>query len=245
VALLVLGLVALLPDCASACSCGGMPGSEREQAERELAYSSAVFAGEVVDFKRGVETIKVSFRVSEVWKGPEQDTLEVSTIRWDGVNCGSAFEEGQEYLVYAHGKEDSLSNHDCGRTMPLSEASADLELLGNGEALGGSGVLYDTSGGFPPLGVLGMLGGAVAADSSSLSQVTSVPLAPMDRMELPSGHVPLTLRWSSVELSPSKSSESAALSLAPRNAMESLPSTVSASMLSASWAALVWSVWLT
>ena len=53
----------------------------------------------------------------------------------------------------------------CGRTTPLSEASADLEVLGNGETMGGSGVLSDTSGGFPPLGVIGMLGGAVAVVS--------------------------------------------------------------------------------
>jgi hypothetical protein len=31
--------------------------------------------------------------------------------------------------------------------------------------MGGRGVLNDTSGGFPPLGVIGMLGGAVAAVS--------------------------------------------------------------------------------
>jgi hypothetical protein len=93
VALVVLGLVALLPDCASACSCVPPPPgqSQQEQARRELDRSSAVFAGEVVDRKRGVGTFygrtpriemyKVSFRVSEVWKGPERETLEVSTPR--------------------------------------------------------------------------------------------------------------------------------------------------------------------
>jgi hypothetical protein len=164
-ALVVFGLVALLPDCASACLCPWPP----PRAERTLADASAVFAGEVVSITKGEPTPRsntLSFRVSEVWKGPEQDTLEVTTTRWNGVNCGSAFKEGQEYLVYAYGKEESLSNHDCGRTTTLSEASADLRVLGDGETMGGSGaVLYDTSGGFPPFGVIGMLGGVVAAVS--------------------------------------------------------------------------------
>ena len=87
VVLLVVGLIALLPDCASACLCAWKPGiPEQGRAERALDRSSAVFAGEVVD--------------------------------------------------------------SCGETTPLSKASADLEALGNGETLGGSGVLSDTSGGF-------------------------------------------------------------------------------------------------
>jgi hypothetical protein len=127
-----------------------------------------VFAGEVVDLEKGgkmwgsVPSTTVSFRVSEVWKGPERETLEVNTPS-QGPACGYRFSEGREYLVYAWGKK--LEVNSCGRTTPLSEARADLEVLGDGEALGGSGVLYDTSGGFPPLGVIGMLGGAVAVVS--------------------------------------------------------------------------------
>jgi hypothetical protein len=163
-ALVVLGLVALLPDCASACLCVAPPSgqSQQERAERALDRSSAVFSGEVVDLKRGYLTNKVSFRVSEVWKGPESETLEVSTPR-GGPACGYPFKEGQGYLVYAEGKKMKVSF--CGETTLLSNASADLEVLGSGETLGGSTVLYDTSGGFPPLGIIGMLGGAVAAVS--------------------------------------------------------------------------------
>jgi hypothetical protein len=142
-----------------------MLGSVQQQARRALAGSSAVFAGEVVGFKRGFMTTKVSFRVSEVWKGPEQHTLEVRTPRY-GMSCGYSFKEGQGYLVYATGKRMNVSA--CGRTMPLSEASADLEALDN-ETLGGSGaVLSDTSGGLPPLGMMGMLGGAVAVVSIAI-----------------------------------------------------------------------------
>jgi hypothetical protein len=140
-----------------------LPGqSEQERAERELTQSSTVFAGEVVDLKRGFMTTKVSFRVSEVWKGPERETLEVNTPSQGGA-CRYPFSEGRKYLVYTWGKKMEVGS--CGRTTLLSKASADLEVLGNGETLGGSGVLYDTSGGFPPLGVIGMVGGAVAAVS--------------------------------------------------------------------------------
>jgi hypothetical protein len=127
-----------------------------------------VFAGEVVDLKRGGWTRfgwtnKVSFRVSEVWKGPRRETLVVSTPSQEAA-CGYPFSEGRKYLVYADGKMMNVSG--CGRTTPLSEASADLRVLGNGETMGGSGaVLSDTSGGFPPLGVIGMVGGVVVAVS--------------------------------------------------------------------------------
>jgi hypothetical protein len=93
VALLVVGLVALLPDCASACSCAMLPGSQQEQAERALNHSTAVFSGEVVEVEKPPPptTMKmamqseatVTLRVSEVWKGPEQETLEVSTPQTD------------------------------------------------------------------------------------------------------------------------------------------------------------------
>jgi hypothetical protein len=89
--------------------------------------------------------------------------MEVSTPS-GGPACGYSFKEGQEYLVYAEGKKMKVNS--CDETTPLSNASADIQALGNGATMGGSGaVLYDTSGGFPPLGVIGMLGGAVAAVS--------------------------------------------------------------------------------
>ena len=161
VAFLVVGLVALLPDCASACLCDAAlwSGSQQERAERALDRATAVFAGEVVNVSKG-EPATVSFRVSEVWKGPGQETLEVSTSSQESA-CGYSFSEGRKYLVYAEGERMKVNA--CGETTPLSKASADLEALGHGETLGGGGVLSDTSGGFPPLGIIGMMGLAVAA----------------------------------------------------------------------------------
>jgi hypothetical protein len=53
----------------------------------------------------------------------------------------------------------------CSETTPLSEARTDLQVLENARTSGGSGGLSDTSGGFPPLGVMGMLGGAASVVS--------------------------------------------------------------------------------
>jgi len=125
-----------------------------------------VFAGKVVDIKRnqkgpfgGVD--KVSFRVSEAWKGTERETRELTT-QSQGSACGYSFSEGQKYLVDATSK---MSVDICSETKPLSEASELVNALGNGETPGEGGdeALTDTSGVVPARAVLGMAGLAMAA----------------------------------------------------------------------------------
>jgi hypothetical protein len=134
-----------------------------------------VFSGEVVEVEKPPPptTMKmarqseatVTLRVSEVWKGPEQGTLEVRTHS-QGSACGYHFEEGKEYLVYAYGKEAPFKTDACTETKPLPEASPDFEALGNGATAGDGGdTLSDTSGGFPRLDVFGIVGLAVAVAS--------------------------------------------------------------------------------
>jgi hypothetical protein len=163
-----LGFVVLLPDCASACTCELVDRSQKEIVESELSSSEAVFSGEVVDFEKGSSvaapwpTETVNLRVSEVWKGPERETLEVSTATQSGT-CGYPFEEGQEYLVYAYGKQ-GLETDLCSRTKPLSKAGTDLALLGNSEEpKDGSGALSNTSGGVSVSAMVGMAGLVMAA----------------------------------------------------------------------------------
>jgi hypothetical protein len=178
-ALLTLSLVALLPDCASACSCAALPGTPQERAEKALSGSKAVFSGEVVEFDKpppattmiegtmmsmmGGAGVKATatLRVSEVWKGPRQQTIEITTEADSGVGCGYPFEEGREYLVYATGK-DHLSVSLCSETKPLPEADADLEALGEGQKPEDAGVLSDTSGGLSAPAVVGLAGLALA-----------------------------------------------------------------------------------
>ena len=159
-----LGLLVLYPPkCAYACSCMGVP------IQRYISSSDAVFSGEVVDLQKGTSvggmfgpSDTVTLRVSEAWKGTDQGTLEVSTPS-QGSACGYAFKEGQEYLVYASGKQD-LKVDACGETKQLSKADEDLALLGNGEKpTDGDDDLTDTSGVVPGGAVVGLAGLAIAA----------------------------------------------------------------------------------
>ena len=177
VLLVVVGLVVLLPDCASACSCAALPGTPQERASRALSDSEAVFSGEVVDFEKSPPpttmmegtmytilgsggTATATVRVSKVWKGPRQETVRVTTEADSSVGCGYPFEEGQEYLVYA-GKGTSVSL--CSETKPLSEAGAELEALGEGERPNAGGALSDTSGGVSVGAMAGLAGLTMAA----------------------------------------------------------------------------------
>jgi hypothetical protein len=170
VAFIALGLVVLLPDCASACSCGG---GAPFRVLAKGADASAVFSGEVMNIEEGsstrmfgmsVPSRRITLQVSEVWKGPQTETLEVNTPR-DGATCGYSFKVGQEYLVYAYGKEEALKVDLCSQTRLLSRADEHLRVLGNGRSSGDGAVLSDTSGGFPRLDTVGMLGLAVAVVS--------------------------------------------------------------------------------
>jgi hypothetical protein len=181
--LAVLGIVFLLPpQYAYACSCGPV------SVQRLLSSSEAVFSGEVVDLKRNQKdpapdpppdpadyegapppapsyrVDMVSFRVSEVWEGPQRETLEVITERADGASCGYPFEEGQEYLVFAEGKGEPFETGLCSGTQPLSKADEDLVLLGDGEKpRAGGDALTDTSGVVSARVVVGLAGLAMAA----------------------------------------------------------------------------------
>lgn len=175
-----MSLVALLPDCASACMCA-FEGGPKERTKEAIADSDAVFSGEVVDLEKappdtemvegtmltvmggGDRKAKVSLRVSEVWKGPNQETVQFTTPVADGISCAHPFEEGREYLVYADGGQ-YLEVDGCSETKPLSRAGTDLALLGNSmeEPKEGEGALSDTSGGLSVPAVVGLAGLALA-----------------------------------------------------------------------------------
>jgi hypothetical protein len=160
--LAILGFVFLLPaHCAYACQCTMLP--EGMDVERALADSEAVFSGEVVEIDppspwKSSATIETdTFRVSQVWKGSEQRTLEVHTALF-GASCGYPFKEGQEYLVYAYAGKQGLEVDLCNGTQRLTEAQADLEVLGAGKKPTGGEVLSDTSGGVSVGTMVGVAG---------------------------------------------------------------------------------------
>lgn len=170
VALVALGLLVLIPDCAHACSCGGGGASFRVLARG--TDSSAVFSGEVVNFETPPTTTAeasggkkwtvageghatATLRVSEVWKGPKQQAVEITTAS-DEVLCGYPFEEEQEYLVYAYGKEQPFKVNLCSQTRQISKADSHLRVLGDGWRPKDE-PLPDTSGEVARLGVLGLV----------------------------------------------------------------------------------------
>jgi len=164
----------LPPECAFACSCGAPTGSPQEIIASDLAGSEAVFVGRVVDngevgvpfemegtVMEGVGTTTVTLQVSETWKGAARETVDVQTGRDSGGGCGFPFREGEEYLVYA---SEDMSVSLCSGTKSLSEASTDLEVLGEGEKPERA-ALPDTAGsgsGKPRLLPWALLGGAAA-----------------------------------------------------------------------------------
>ncbi len=174
VALLTSALVGLLPDCAFACSCAALPGTPQERAREALSGSTAVFSGEVVELEKpppdtamvegtmltvmgqAGNKATVTLQASEVWKGTQQQTVTITTEADSGIGCGYPFEEGREYLVYATGREPSVSL--CSETKPLSEADADLEALGEGQKSEDVGALSDTSGALSTPAVIGLAG---------------------------------------------------------------------------------------
>jgi hypothetical protein len=81
--------------------------------------------------RMGKDDVEVTFDVLQSWKGPAEENITVITRRF-GSMCGYGFKTGGEYLVYAGGKDNSLSTSLCSRTRGLARASEDLSLLGEG-----------------------------------------------------------------------------------------------------------------
>lgn len=140
---LVLSILWLLGNAgqAHACKCV-VPGPPSEEIEK----FDAVFAGRVVSIEHNFDPnatplgpgdyTTIGFEVSAVWKGAVHEDMYVTTPPTGG-SCGFAFEERQEYIVYAH---DGVSPDEgyrvsiCSRTALLSEAQADLDAFGDGDA---------------------------------------------------------------------------------------------------------------
>jgi hypothetical protein len=119
-------------EYAQACSCvGNGPPLE------ELGKATAVFSGRVIErdetavLYTTADPVRVTFQVYTVWKGPVCGTIIVTTA-YSEVSCGYEFQEGEEYLVYAHGSVDNLEVSLCSRTRLLAGASQELSELGDG-----------------------------------------------------------------------------------------------------------------
>jgi hypothetical protein len=73
---------------------------------------------------------RVSFLVTETFKGPSVSRIDVRT-GLGGGDCGYSFDPGKEYVVYAYGEADTLRTGICSRTGLTSEPGAGLSILRN------------------------------------------------------------------------------------------------------------------
>ena len=98
---------------------------------KEFKLADVVFVGKVIEIKesprdkdnRYVETVK--FEVGKAWK---QDLERIVTITNTIRGCVKGFEEGEEWLVYAHQRRDGTLGTGCccSRTGRLAKAAEDL-----------------------------------------------------------------------------------------------------------------------
>lgn len=110
---------------AFACSCAPAPSPQELLAAEDVV----LFAGRtILVFPTSLINENAVFLVDKSWKGVDEKIVVVSTAS-QGTMCGSNFEVGHEYLVYAGEYNGGLVSGSCGRTQPLSHADADIQRL--------------------------------------------------------------------------------------------------------------------
>lgn len=118
-----------------ACSCAEPP-----PVEEALERATRVFSGEVIEIvdpgknkwiRSSNEPIEVIVKVDRVWKGNVGRQATVTTAL-STASCGYPFAIGESYLIYASDLGETDTNL-CGRTAKLSNAEADLLVLGEGD----------------------------------------------------------------------------------------------------------------
>jgi hypothetical protein len=96
-----------------------------------VKQSAAVFSGEVLAVKSGVNFLEARFRVERFWKGAVSEEVSVWT---DGTAESPHYRVGEKYLVFAGTQNGKLFTGICSRTKRLEYAQSDLEQLGEGQS---------------------------------------------------------------------------------------------------------------
>ena len=123
--------------------------------KNSVKRSTKVFAGKAIGFeyRKGIpndfmqskgidyETKVVIFQVEQWWKGkvPKEIVLATDeTKNADGTestsSCNFNYKAGENYLVFAYGKENEVRTMACARTQLLTNAKEELKILGKGKA---------------------------------------------------------------------------------------------------------------
>ena len=96
-----------------------------------LKNSTAVFSGEVLEIRSGVNFLQARFRVERSWKGVEAEQVSVLT---ENTAESSHYRVGEKYLVFAGIRDGKLFTGNCSRTKRLENAEEDLKQLGEGRS---------------------------------------------------------------------------------------------------------------
>jgi hypothetical protein len=130
VALFLLTSLTYVPPCHGANStmrCLNGPKSIKGVLEN----SNAVFSGEVVEIRSGVNFLQARFRVERSWKGVEAEQVYVFT---ENTAESPHYRVGEKYLVFAGSRDGKLFTGNCSRTKRLEYADEDLKQLGEGKS---------------------------------------------------------------------------------------------------------------
>lgn len=127
---LSLGLLALTPAAAEACSCppSGPPC-------QEVWESPLVFVGTVIDVDQPPESYsprRVRLRITEAFRGSEEGEIELHLRGSGSASCDPPFKMGEAWLVYADNQWEGgpgWTTSTCSRTRLLSAAAEDLGYL--------------------------------------------------------------------------------------------------------------------
>ena len=93
--------------------------------------STAIFSGEVVEIRSGVNFLQARFRVERSWKGVEAEQVSVFT---ENTAESPHYRVGEKYLVFAGIRDGKLFTGNCSRTKLLEYADEDLKQLGEGKS---------------------------------------------------------------------------------------------------------------
>ncbi|HEX8286488.1 MAG TPA: hypothetical protein VF556_00745 [Pyrinomonadaceae bacterium] len=119
-----------------ACSCFN-PDNETltQKVNKAKNDSQAVFTGRVLEVIQKPEKhqIIVKLKAEKSWKGSVSRQITIVTAS-NSALCGYNFEVGKSYLIYAQDYgTNNLQTNLCTRTAGVSEAKADLKVLGKGK----------------------------------------------------------------------------------------------------------------
>jgi hypothetical protein len=114
---LVVALIVATHRPADACSC-----AEPVPACEAYATTPIIFIGKVTEVRTVETEIEATFTVTEKLKGNPGDTESVE----GGGLCGTMFQKGKTYIVYAGGSPGRLTSSLCSRTATTDRAKDDV-----------------------------------------------------------------------------------------------------------------------